>query len=83
MNEPLLDWATMPEWITTDEAAALSGYHVNYVRRLMRNGRLKGKKAGLMWWVDRDSLQNYLASVQALGAKKFDPRGALPETDRE
>ena len=64
------DWATMPDYITADEAAETSGYHVNYIRRLMRKGRLKGRKAGLVWLIERDSLQMYLTIVEALGNKK-------------
>lgn len=80
LSESPRDWATMPEWITTEEAAEVSGYHVNYVRRLMRQNKLAGRKAGTMWWVDRDSLKEYLSLVESLGTKKFDPhRGAARE----
>jgi len=30
------------EWITTAEAAELTGYHVKYVRRLVREGKAAG-----------------------------------------
>lgn len=74
-NGHSLDWANMPEWITTEEAAEISGYHVNYVRRLMRQGKIEGRKAGTMWWIDRDSLKEYLALVEELGSKRFGPGG--------
>lgn len=67
------DWLTLPDWITTEEAAEVSGYHVNYIRRLMRQGKVTGRKAGLMWWIDRDSLRSYLDTVKELGAEKFRP----------
>jgi hypothetical protein len=35
-----------------------------------------------MWWVDRESVQSYIAEMEALGPKKFDPRG-LPQLASE
>ena len=58
------DWAHLPDYITADEAAEISGYHVNYIRRIMRQGKVKGRKTALVWLIERDSLQAYLAKVQ-------------------
>ena len=69
------DWGSMPDWITTEEAAEQSGYHVNYIRRLMRQGKVTGRKAGLMWWIERDSLRDYLAKVKEAGSQRFGPGG--------
>lgn len=65
----------LADYITTEEAAELSGYHVNYIRRLMRKGTITGRKAGLMWWVERESLRAYLAKVEAAGSQRFGPGG--------
>jgi excisionase family DNA binding protein len=35
-----------PEWITIREAAEISGYHIEHVRRLIRADRVKAKKMG-------------------------------------
>jgi hypothetical protein len=78
-----VDWASMPDWITAEEAAELSGYHVNYIRRLMRAHKVNGRKAGLMWWVDRDSMRAYLAKVQELGPQKFTPHSIAKDKDNE
>ena len=48
------------EWITTAEAAELSGYHPEHVRWLIRQGRIKARKFGIVWQVNRKSLQNYI-----------------------
>ena len=51
----------MPEdWITTTEAAEISGYHPEHVRRLIRQGRIVGKKFGFVWQVSSASLLEYL-----------------------
>ncbi len=34
------------EWITTAEAAELTGYSVKHLRRLIRRGRAKARKPG-------------------------------------
>lgn len=70
-----VDWASMPEWITVEEASKLSGYHPDHLRRIIRQGRIAAEKKGLMWWVDRDSLNAYLTRIQELGTKKHHPQG--------
>jgi hypothetical protein len=37
------------DWITTDEAAVLAGYVVEYVRCLAREGRIHAEKRGRDW----------------------------------
>ena len=48
----------MPDWITTQEAAELSGYHPEYVRRLAQQGKIGAARKGRDWWIDRDVLQS-------------------------
>ena len=64
------DWSTMPEWISTEEAAEISGYHPGHVRRLARQSKIGAKKKGHDWWIDRDKFGVYLATVESLGSKK-------------
>lgn len=66
------------EWIDVKEASELSGFHPEHVRRLMRQGKIKGRKRGV-WWINRDSLEAYLKLVEELGSKRFDPRGIIEE----
>lgn len=68
-----VDWSKMPEWISTAEAADISGYHPEYVRRLAKAGKIGAVKKGRDWWIDRDRLRDYLDAVEELGNKKFDP----------
>jgi excisionase family DNA binding protein len=51
------------EWITTAEAAELTGYHVKYVRRLVREGKIAGAKRGRDWWVDKASVESRCSLV--------------------
>ncbi len=58
------------DWITTADAAELSGYHVDHLRDLLAEGRIKGKKWGREWMVSRESLAAYVRRVEKLGAKR-------------
>jgi len=48
------------EWITTREAANLTGYNAEHLRRLARAGKVQARKFGVVWQVDRTSLLKYL-----------------------
>jgi excisionase family DNA binding protein len=48
------------DWITTTEAAALTGYHPEYIRELIREGKIEAQKFGQVWQVSRASVLAYL-----------------------
>ncbi len=64
----------MEDWLTTYEAATVSGYHPEYIRQLIRSNKVQGRKWGLSWQVNRRSLEGYLKETEKLG----DRRGAKP-----
>lgn len=66
------------DWITTKEAAQLSGYHSEYLRELIRAGRIKAQKWASDWQVSRKSLSAYLKEQEAKGER----RGAKPKLGR-
>lgn len=45
--------------LTIQEAARLSGYHPEHIRRLVRQGKIEAKKFSIVWMVDRESLLEY------------------------
>ena len=49
-------------WITTAEAKSLTGYNAEHIRRLIRSGKVKAKKWGKEWMVEKNSLIAYLKS---------------------
>ena len=62
-------------FLTTDEAARALGYHVAHVYRLLRSGKLKGRKVGgKVWLID-------VAEVERIKAMQND-KGRLPRSDR-
>ena len=52
------------DWITTQEAIELSGYHPIYMRVLLREKKVKGKKFGRTWQVNKRSLLEYIENAQ-------------------
>ena len=59
------------DWITTAEAAEISGYHPEYVRRLVRNDQIRARKFGVIWQVDRRSLSKYLKKGTETGDRRY------------
>jgi hypothetical protein len=49
--------------ISVQAATAISGYNVQYLRRLLRAGKLDGVKVGQVWLVNLDSLQEYFGTA--------------------
>jgi excisionase family DNA binding protein len=60
----------LSDWITTKEAAELSGYHPVYLRELIRNGKIKAQKFGETWQVDRHSLLAFMKESENKGEKR-------------
>lgn len=61
-------------WLSIDEAAKLSGYHPEYIRRLVRDGEIKGRKFSIVWQVDRESLSEYLKNAKSKDDKRYTPK---------
>jgi len=62
------------EWITTKEAAELTGYSPVTLRQFVREGRINGRKRGRDWFLDRKSVLAYVEEMKRLGTAKHDPR---------
>jgi excisionase family DNA binding protein len=60
----------MLNFLSVNEAAELSGYHPEHIRRLIREGKIKAQKFASVWQVDRYSLQIYMRKVENLGEKR-------------
>lgn len=71
--------ANLADYITSEDAAEDSGYHVNYIRRLLRQGKIKGRKFGNVWFIERASFQEYMQLVKQLGGHKFQGTPTIEE----
>jgi excisionase family DNA binding protein len=55
---------TDDEWLTIQQAAKLSGYHPEYLRIIVRAGKLVAHKFGPVWAISKKSLLSYLQSAE-------------------
>src|SRR3989344_2987632 len=60
------------EFITTKEAERVSGYSSDHLSRLVRLGKIAGRKVGRVWYIDRESL----AAVQVTAGEFITTREA-------
>lgn len=66
----------MPDWITTAEAAKISGYTRKHIARLLAAGSVKSQRFGRAWQVDRVSLLAYIGKISKIGEKRGPKAGA-------
>ena len=60
--------------ITMQAAAEVTGYNIQYLRRMLRCGALKGVKIGQMWLIEMDALKEYLKRVENTSDRRCGPR---------
>jgi hypothetical protein len=60
----------MEDWLTTYEAVQISGYELDYIRKLVRAKKIVGRKWGQSWQVSRASLLEFLKSKELQGEKR-------------
>jgi hypothetical protein len=56
----------------------ISGYELDYIRKLVRAKKLTGRKWGQSWQVSRKSLQEFLKDREQQGGK----RGRKPKQEK-
>lgn len=61
-------------YISVQVTASYSGYSLQYLRRLLRNGKLGGIKIGQLWLVDKGALDVCLKRVQNTADQRFGPK---------
>ncbi len=60
----------MEDWLTTYDAVRISGYELDYIRKLVRAKKITGRKWGQSWQVNRASLLEFLKSREKQGQKR-------------
>jgi len=56
------------------DAAAYSGYNLQYIRRLLNSGIIEGVRVGRVWLVKTASLDQYLKTVRTTDDRRYGPR---------
>jgi len=62
------------EWLTIQQASKLSGYHAEYLRIIVRAGKLEAHKFGPVWAISRKSLLSYLKSAEKSDDQRYGPK---------
>ena len=74
-KKPMPDLA---EYMTTEEAAKILGFHVQSIRNMIRTNKLEGLKiGGKTWLVSKISVEKY--RVETGDMSKNDPRRGQPQ----
>ena len=60
--------------ISVKTIAFHSGYNVQYLRRLLRDGRLTGMKLDQTWLIDNRMFEAYLENAHHTKDKRFGPK---------
>ena len=61
------------EWLTTKEAADITGYTDRHIRQSLNNGNIPGRKKGKMWFVRMDDAIAYREKMKRMGSDKHVP----------
>lgn len=65
--------------ISVQAAATLTGYNIQYLRRLLRSGKLSGAKIGQVWLIKLSSLETYFQERESSTDRRCGPKSGLVE----
>lgn len=60
--------------ISVKAAAGSTGYSQQYLRRLLRSGKLAGLKLGQVWLIELESFEEYLEKAGNSQDQRFGPQ---------
>jgi excisionase family DNA binding protein len=63
--------------LTVQMAAEVSGYNAQYLRRLLRAGKLKGDKIGQIWLIRKESFEAFLLLGEGANDRRFGPKRVI------
>ena len=59
----------LADYISSEEASKLSGFHMGYVAVLAASGKVEAQKFAGVWLISKSSLEEYLATERKTGPK--------------
>lgn len=62
------------KYVTVLGATQLTGYNSQYLRRLLRNGKLTGMRVGQSWLILLESFDTYIVSMRAATDRRCGPK---------
>lgn len=65
---------TDDELLTIQQAAKVSGYHAEYLRIIVRAGKVVAHKFGPVWAISKKSLLSYLKTAEKSEDRRHGPK---------
>jgi len=62
------------EWLTVQQAATISGYHAEYLRIVVRAGKIVAHKFGPVWAISKNSLLAYKQAAEKSDDGRHGPK---------
>jgi hypothetical protein len=59
----LVSWAFAPEWLTVEQASALSGHDLDILRWMIQDGAVDTRRDGGTWLIEKASLREFQESL--------------------
>lgn len=66
----------MEEWLTTHQAAAIAEYDPDYLRKMVRAGKIIARKWGQSWQIQYQSLMEFKKTSETKGNKRGPKKNA-------
>jgi excisionase family DNA binding protein len=70
-SNPKIDGVISDEYLTVEAASQITGYNGQYLRRLLRSGKLVGVRVGQTWLILFDSLIYYLDTIRLISDRRW------------
>lgn len=64
----------METWVSITEATEQSSLSHQHIAYLVRNKKINGRKTGVFWLVELESLKAYEEEMKKLGPSKHSPK---------
>ena len=74
--------AVLEKHLSVKAAAEYSGYNIQYLRRLLRAGRLEGKRIGQVWLIRLASLEAHLHNGRLSQDQRCGPQGVTADSGK-
>jgi len=71
----------LDDCVTAETAAALTGYHIQYIRRPAYDAKLEALRVGRAWLISLNSLRRYLRQARCMDDGRYGPRNNATLTD--
>ena len=78
-----LSGVVLERHLSVKAAAEYFGYNEQYLRRLLRAGRIQGVKIGQVWLIRLASIEAHLRKGQTVQDRRFGPQRTMAETGEE